>query len=212
MPIAGKVMPRPRGDYNKAAVYQILDVVKHKEKSWICKKNDVVGVDPTVYNYDTWQELFGKVVDADTFAGHEYSYFASSESVSLLGQAVNGRIDEVVSGTNEALNSTNNSIILLSQYVDMLENVKEVTIPASGWSSSAPYVQVVNLEGVKANSKYEVFIYYPDTINSSNAESYCESFNYINKYEALADGKITCTAFYEKPTMDVVVSIKGVGN
>ena len=90
-----------------------------------------------------------------------------------------------------------------------LLSTKNVTIPTSGWSSSAPYTQDVAVNGITASDMPEVYLYYPDSINASNAEAYVEAYGYINKVVTGA-GKITVTAFYEKPSVDVTVMLKGV--
>ena len=91
MPIAGKVMPRPMGDYDPATIYGILDIVNHDERPWLCRKDNVQGVEPTVLNTDTWQMLFDvDVTNADTLDGFDSSYFATKEEHDKLDADIKG--------------------------------------------------------------------------------------------------------------------------
>ena len=54
MAIAGKVMPRPRGDYDPAVVYDILDMVTHDNNLWISKVSTNVGNVPSEDDPYTW--------------------------------------------------------------------------------------------------------------------------------------------------------------
>lgn len=93
--------------------------------------------------------------------------------------------------------------------IDGLNDVKTVTLPASGWSDTAPYTQLVAVEGITADDVPEVYLYYPDTINETNAEAYVEAYGYINKVDT-QENAINVTAFYEKPAVDITIALKGV--
>lgn len=82
MAIAGKVMFLPRGDYSAEQVYDILDVVLHDNKPWVCKKNNTVGVEPSKSNSDYWMMLVDvDITNADTLGGHKSDYFLSKEEL-----------------------------------------------------------------------------------------------------------------------------------
>ena len=80
--IAGKIMIRPRGEYNPSEVYDILDVVKHNNKPWICRQNNVLGVEPDEDNAEFWMLLIDVIIsDADTVDGlHAKDFAKASES------------------------------------------------------------------------------------------------------------------------------------
>lgn len=48
-------MPVPKGDYSSNETYEMLNLVSHNNKLWVCKKNGVQGVEPSADNADTWQ-------------------------------------------------------------------------------------------------------------------------------------------------------------
>ena len=97
----------------------------------------------------------------------------------------------------------------LHKYLTKAASLKEVKLPADGWSSDAPYTQTVALEGVMSSDRPDVYLNYPDSIDESNAEAYVEAYGYINKVETV-DNALIVTAFYEKPAMDITLTIKGV--
>lgn len=97
----------------------------------------------------------------------------------------------------------------LNASITKMNNITEVTIPASGWSSSAPYTQEISVSGITANDCPEVYLKYGSSVTADNAEAYTGAFGNIHKFETLA-GKLKVTAFLEKPSVDVTVMLKGV--
>lgn len=81
--IAGKVMIRPRGDYDSSAVYDILDLVKYDNKPWLCRKNDTMGIIPVDGEY--WMNIIDiSIANADTLDGHDSNYFATVAALEAL--------------------------------------------------------------------------------------------------------------------------------
>lgn len=78
--IAGKVMIRPRGDYDPSAVYNILDLVKHDNKPWLCCRNNIMGITPNYDNRAEWMNIIDiSIANADTLDGHDSTYFAKAD-------------------------------------------------------------------------------------------------------------------------------------
>lgn len=88
--IAGKVMIRPRGDYDPSAVYDKLDLVKYDNKPWLCCRNNVMGVTPSSADTVNWMNIIDiSVSNADTLDGFHADYFATAEAVSRATNVVN---------------------------------------------------------------------------------------------------------------------------
>lgn len=84
-------MPRPMGPYNAATIYGILDIVNHKDRPWICKKDNTQNIEPSVLNIENWQMLFDvDIANADTLDGFDSSYFVSREKASSVATVVFG--------------------------------------------------------------------------------------------------------------------------
>lgn len=85
MPIAGKIMPRAMGEYSASTVYDVLDIVTYGEKPWICRKMNVVGVEPSIANAAYWQLLIDvDITNADTLDKHDSTYFATAEQLARI--------------------------------------------------------------------------------------------------------------------------------
>lgn len=180
MPIAGKVMPRPMGDYDPATIYGILDIVNHDERPWLCRKDNVQGVEPTVLNTDTWQMLFDvDVTNADTLDGFDSSYFATKEE----HDALEGECAD-------------------------LKDVKTATFEAANWSEEAPFTQTLDVEGVKETDS-PVPLLVDDSEDESSSKAKKKAYGFISYFDSGA-GTITATCKYKKPEADITVIFKGV--
>lgn len=82
MAVAGRVLIVPKGDYNSATVYDVLDLVKHNNRPWLCKKPNTVGIEPTDNNSSYWQLLIDiSIADADTLDGYHAVDFAFADDL-----------------------------------------------------------------------------------------------------------------------------------
>lgn len=82
-----------------------------------------------------------------------------------------------------------------------------ITLPSSGWTSSAPYTQTVSVQGILATDVPVVDVVLSST--SSTAISQLEAWGYVSKIET-ADGSITATCFEELPAIDIPIQLKVV--
>ena len=109
--VAGKVMMRPRGDYDPSAVYDILDLVKHNNKPWICKQNNVMDIEPSETNSEYWMLFIDiSVADADTLDGFHASYFAPASMLKLgvynvfpIGSDVTSTMAQIFDASNTGI-------------------------------------------------------------------------------------------------------------
>lgn len=187
MPIAGKVMPRPMGDYDPATIYGVLDIVNHDERPWLCRKDNVQGVEPTVLNTDTWQMLFDvDVTNADTLDGFDSSYF----------------------GTKEKQDALEGECAYLRSECAEIKGVKNATFTVAGWTEEAPYTQIVNVEGVTENDAPVPF-FVDDSEDYESQKLKNKSYNCISYFDS-GEGTITATCKYKKPEADFTVGFKGV--
>lgn len=124
---------------------------------------------------------------------------------------INSRIDTndvQINNLNTKTNNTDTKLDALIAKVNRETSVKEVIIPASNWSSSAPYTQTVTVSGVTSSSQPEVYIKYHDGITADNGEDYADAYACINKIETTTNA-IIATAYSDKPQMDVHIFLKG---
>lgn len=82
------------------------------------------------------------------------------------------------------------------------------TLPKTGWSSSAPYTQTVNVDGILSTDNPIVDIDMSGA-STGNYESLMESWNFIGRVTA-NNGSITAYCYEEKPTVDIKLVLKVV--
>ena len=99
-------------------------------------------------------------------------------------------------------NATNGAIV-------ELRNVKTATLSSSGWSSSAPYTQTVNVSGITADDSPIIALYITGSPSSSNVKNMAKSYGYIDRAVTGSEA-ITFYCYNKKPTVNITVSIKGV--
>ena len=52
--VAGRILLMPKGRYDENKLYQILDAVSYDNKLWIAKKSNLIGIQPSKENSDSW--------------------------------------------------------------------------------------------------------------------------------------------------------------
>lgn len=86
----GKILPRPRGTYDPAAIYNIVDFVSHNNCLWLCKQQNTVGIEPTADNSDHWQlGVSGSIADVGSLGGQTADEWQQ-------------KIDDILNGTTPA--------------------------------------------------------------------------------------------------------------
>lgn len=93
--------------------------------------------------------------------------------------------------------------------VNRIQAMKTITLAASGWSSAAPYTQVAAVAGIKASDLPVPLLDVSGAASQSEEKNMKKQFGWISYYDT-ADGSITFTARFRKPTVDLAVGLKGV--
>lgn len=84
-----------------------------------------------------------------------------------------------------------------------------VVIPASGWSSAAPFTNRVEIEGIR--EKDNVDVTFIPAEGATNEENIAAWDGYVNiNYTTTEDGAMVFHAFETKPEVDVTVAVKGM--
>jgi hypothetical protein len=90
-------------------------------------------------------------------------------------------------------------------YVDAKHMIATVSLPASGWSGSAPYTQTVPVDGISKNDKPHWGVVYSDDVETKLAQK--ESFAVVDDLDT-ADGSVTFTCLEEKPEVDLTIQME----
>ena len=138
--------------------------------------------------------------------------------------------DDVFSGSRK-YNMTNNSdgtvsftdVTVYSQTGDLigakefneigieLNNVNTVTfvdVPKSGWSSSAPYSQTINVESMKDTFNPIYDLYINEDVNAETGAALKEAYGYLDRLKT-GNGNITLYCYSDKPTVEFKLKLKG---
>lgn len=100
--VAGKVMPRPRGPYDETTAYRILDMVTLNNKLWIAKKSNLIGVEPSEANRDSWMLAVDGTTDVNEFATEIYQKF---DAIDATFETVDARFENANTSITENSNS-----------------------------------------------------------------------------------------------------------
>lgn len=138
--------------------------------------------------------------------------FFNSFDVNSINTAVNANTQGLITEretTDEQINETNQKVDSVDKKANDLKKVQYVTFSASKWSSSAPYLQTVNVDGIKESDEPIISLYLQKGESASLSDSKSESYGYVNG-GITGNGTLTLYCNIFKPTSDFTVLIKGV--
>lgn len=123
---AGRISPTPMGDYDNTTTYRRLDWVKYGGTSYICKKNNTMGIAPS--NPERWQKIVDEVGDMNIIFTEptERILFNSGESLSIII----GKIKKFLSDIK--------TVAFTGKYSDLIEKPGVVSKTASGFAPQLP--------------------------------------------------------------------------
>lgn len=97
MAIAGKVMPRPMGEFDLTAVYDILDMVTHNNKLWISRAAGNVGNTPVETDTEHWMlAIDGALGDLTISAATSSDGVAYTATVNNISELVVGKVVVII--------------------------------------------------------------------------------------------------------------------
>lgn len=97
----------------------------------------------------------------------------------------------------------------LKKRAERSERILAVTIPAAGWSASAPYTQTVAVAGLTAEDNPILIKVIPEAATPEQVKAYNKTFGMIDDGDT-ADGQAIFKCYNKKPTIDLTVGLKGV--
>jgi len=146
-------------------------------------------------------EILGGIILGTTLAwvdGKVESLSAPSPDA-LARQAITNHTNDTVSHVTQEERQEWNTKAKLYRYT--------TTIPTSGWSTSAPYILDISIEGITVDDYPDISVIQSET--KETAEAQLEAWNCIGKVET-GENKITCTCYESVPTTEIPILIKGV--
>lgn len=101
---AGKVMPRPRGAYDKSETYKILDMVTLDNKLWIAKQSGITGITPSKTATE-WMMAVDGTTDVKALETEIDAKFASIDEQFLAKDTQISGIDERVTAAESDISA-----------------------------------------------------------------------------------------------------------
>lgn len=108
---------------------------------------------------------------------------------------------------SDDINQTNRVINGNTREVERINTIKDVFVPASGWSSAVPYTQTIAVAGIKEGRPI-ISQHYIGTISTENINKQDEAAACVEIID-VQDGRITLYCYNQKPENDFGISIKG---
>lgn len=131
-----------------------------------------------------------------------YMYLLLADEPTEQGTALN-KANLLTDATATAIGLTS-ADPTVNEALAKLAHTTNITVPASGWSSSAPYTQTVSVSGVTESMNIEY------ALNpSATTEAAAEGFGFISTMST-GNGTVTFKCITDKPTTDLPIVLKGV--
>lgn len=213
--VAGKVMPRPRGPYDPAALYMILDMTVYNNKLWMSKKNNLQGIEPSESNKDSWMLCIDSKAEDLTVLEAAINTKINNVNTRIDGVSANvtdlqAKDEEILASITSYVNSLQAQISTNSDSITALQNRKAdkstsvtTSIHASGWSSDGPpYMNTIAVDGVTDTNIVDVVL--PDTLTVDQIVAYQEA-QILNGSQIT--GSITLNCWGVVPIIDLPVTV-----
>jgi hypothetical protein len=131
---------------------------------------------------------------------------STADSAKATAEAALSRSGGDMTGHMTVLEPAQDANPATKKYVDgVVTNTHmtaQVTLPASGWSSEAPFTQTVAVEGILATDRPHYGVVYTE-----NWEAEKEAFALVDDLDT-ADGSVTFTCFEEKPEVNIPIQME----
>lgn len=100
------------------------------------------------------------------------------------------------------INNTNKAI-------KEIREVRTASVPSSGWSSSAPHTQTIEVEGITEDDEPTISLYLAGSPSSENVKAMNKAYGMLDR-AVTGDGTITLYCYNKKPATTYTIAIKGV--
>ena len=90
-----------------------------------------------------------------------------------------------------------------------IREVRTASVPSSGWSSSAPYTQTIEVEGITEDDEPTISLYLAGSPSSENVKAMNKAYGMLDR-AVTAEGTITLYCYNKKPATTYTIAIKGV--
>lgn len=216
----GKIVMTPKGAYNASTQYEIYDVVTYDGASY-CALKSVIGVTPSDdginYNLLADRGATGPTgptgstgatgPTGPTGSAGDAGPTGPTGPVGIAKGATAPTAPAVEIWINDDGEADNYELMRLLIGAAKWVAFPDVSVPASGWSASAPYTQQVSVTGMLSTMEPFYDVVHSETPATADAED--AAYALITDLDS-ADGSVTFTCRNTKPTTDLTIRLRVV--
>lgn len=164
-------------------------------------KNQYPGLDKSLFNADKFNILLDEMKATQKFFKDDVDAMIAEVAQHTIG------IKDDASGNEKKTNTY--SAEKIDALISRITGVKEVFVPSSGWSSSAPYTQNISVSGVLETDRLIIGIYIQDGTTPADVKAQTKAYSCVDRVVSGA-GKLTVYCYNKKPVTDFRIQMKGV--
>lgn len=97
----------------------------------------------------------------------------------------------------------------LKKETERLKGIRYITIPVSDWSADAPYIQIVQAEGITDIDTPIISIYFSEDVSPEEVKSQSKAYGCLDR-AVTGNGTIMAYCYNKKPEVDFRIQVKGV--
>lgn len=120
----------------------------------------------------------------------------------------NSQITQERNYVDEKVSTINGQISNINTAISEIKAVRKFTLTTGGWSSSAPYTQIVNVSGITSSDTPIPLIEYPDNVTADQKNQIDKGTNMITSITT-NNGSVTVVCKFKKPTINLTIALKG---
>lgn len=185
--------------------------VDYRNDAWEGKRKYLLieNEDGTVSLEDvTKYNVVGDIFNADDINFTNASINANTQGLIAERDITNQQITAERNTTNQQIQTTNEQVRNVNAKADALKMVRYATFPASGWSSSAPYSQAVNVSGIESTDNPIVSLYIPASTSIGSVKAISKAYGCVDR-GVTGNGNITLYCYNSRPAANFQIMIKG---
>jgi len=154
-----------------------------------------------LFTPERWNELRDAIISLERFFLTDVDAMITHVTQATIG------INNNATGADANTNAY--SVAKINELLNAITTVRTATFTATGWTSTLPYMQTVNVAGVTASDRSVIGIYIPDGTSAENTKLKEKAFNRVTKVIA-GDGTMTAYCYAKKPAVEFQIQVKGV--
>ena len=123
--VAGRIMIVPKGSYDANTLYKILDAVTLDNKLWLAKKSNLIGIEPSESNIDSWMLCVDGTTDVHGLETEMDTKFKNVETKFGDVETKFGDVETQIQNISSELSTKTEDVNALSAIVNT--NKSEIT-------------------------------------------------------------------------------------